>query len=176
MLLILPIYIYVPSARGLWRSFKFAHCHDCTRLIKEKSHFIFHGYIDTAVCTPMCIIIIVTPHEYYIDFLPLTLMRLLSQGLPHQLCTLHLLSNSRGVGTATATTATATTAMAVPLFRLTPWHIIALEQKTTVVLASLVMTSTLCRKMTWHSSGTDRDCIIICVEKGVASRVIRVCV
>ena len=78
----------------------------------------------------------------------------------------------RGVGTATATTA-----MAVPLFRLTPWHIIALKQKTTVVLASLVMTSTLRRKMTWHSSGADRDCIIIiCVEKGVASRVIRVSV
>ena len=77
----------------------------------------------------------------------------------------------RGVGTATATTA-----MAVPLFQLTPWHIIALEQKTTVVLASLVMTSTLHRKMTWHSSGADGDCIIICVEKGVASRVIRVSV
>ena len=78
----------------------------------------------------------------------------------------------RGVGTATATTA-----MAVPLFRLTPWHIIALKQKTTVVLASLVMTSTLRWKMTWHSSGgADRDCIIICVEKGVASRVIRVSV
>ena len=35
--------------------------------------------------------IILIPHEYYIVFLPLPLMRLLSQGLPHQLCTLHLL-------------------------------------------------------------------------------------
>ena len=56
-----------------------------------------------------------------------------------------------GVGTATATTA-----MAVPLFRLTPWHIIALEQKTTVVLASLSTTSTVRRKMTgaWQRRGS----------------------
>ena len=36
--------------------------------LKEKSHFIFHARIDTAVCTPiaMCIIIIIlTPHECY---------------------------------------------------------------------------------------------------------------
>ena len=36
------IIIYVPSMTVLG--------------LKEKSHFIFHARIDTAVCTPMCIL------------------------------------------------------------------------------------------------------------------------
>ena len=65
--------------------------HDCTRLKKYPS--IYFMPIDTAVCMAY-VYIILTPHEYYMVLPALAINALLSQCLPHQLCTLHLLSNS----------------------------------------------------------------------------------
>ena len=58
MLLILQIYTYGPV-------------HDCTIIIiglrKIPFYINFHVCIDTAINTPMCIIIILTPNEYYTE-------------------------------------------------------------------------------------------------------------
>ena len=48
--------------------------------LKEKSHFIFHARIDTAICIYAYVYIILTPHEYYIA-LPASKPRLAASAL-----------------------------------------------------------------------------------------------
>ena len=72
-------------------------------VLSFKKNPILHFMPILVCCLYTYVYIILTPHEYYRVlpalattwyFLPLPLMWLLSQGLLHQLCTLHLLSNS----------------------------------------------------------------------------------